>query len=253
MTALLKDRVALITGGCRGLGLAVARRFADAGAVGFALDAAPPAANAGLPDGFEFVAGDVRDELSIAAAVDALARRRGGLDVVVANAGIVPPWRDTESLDFEEWDRVMAINARGVAATIKRATPAMKAKGGSIVVMASINAFAAHPRQMLYTASKHAVLGIIRAAARDLGRFAIRVNAIAPGPIATDALVERIRARARDGRGPGEREALEALAADNALGRLATADEVAKVALFLASDLASGVTGELLPVDAGLP
>ena len=149
-----------------------------------------------------------------------------------------------------EWDKVMAVNVRGVAATIKHVTPAMKEKGGSIVVMASINAFLAHPRQMLYTASKHAALGIIRAAAHDLGRYNIRVNGIAPGPIATDALLERIRTRAAKG-GLSEQEALAKLTADNALARLATADEVAKAALFLASDLASGISGELLPVDAG--
>jgi NAD(P)-dependent dehydrogenase (short-subunit alcohol dehydrogenase family) len=117
--------------------------------------------------------------------------------------------------------------------------------------MASINSFLAHPRQMLYTASKHAVLGVVRAAARDLGRFGIRVNAVAPGPIATDALLERIRGRASSG-GVSEEEALARLASEGALGRLATSDEVAKAVLFLASDLASGITGELLPVDAGL-
>jgi NAD(P)-dependent dehydrogenase (short-subunit alcohol dehydrogenase family) len=127
----------------------------------------------------------------------------------------------------------------------------MKGKGGAIVVMASINAFLAHPRQMLYTASKHAVLGIVRSAARDLGRWGIRVNAIAPGPIATDALLDRIRTRAQEG-GMTEDKAIAALAAETALGRLATADEVAKAVLFLASDLASGVSGECLPVDAGL-
>ncbi|WP_165779741.1 SDR family NAD(P)-dependent oxidoreductase [Mesorhizobium sanjuanii] len=251
MSPLLDGRIALITGGSRGLGLAIAERFAAEGAVGHALDLAQTSAGARMPAGFSATAVDVGDETTIAAAMQAALREHGRLDVVVANAGLVPPWRETEGLDMAEWDRVMAVNVRGVAATIKHATPAMKASGGAIIVMASINAYLAHPRQMLYTASKHAVLGIIRAAARDLGRFGIRVNGIAPGPIATDALLERIRTRARNG-GPPEQEALAALAADNALARLATSDEVAKAALFLASDLASGISGELLPVDAGL-
>ena len=119
----------------------------------------------------------------------------GRLDIVIGNAGVVPPWRETEHLDLAEWDRVMAINARGMAATIKHAVPALKTSQGAIVLMASINAYAPHPNQMLYTASKHAVLGIARAAAQDLGRFGIRVNAVAPGPIATEALLERVRKR----------------------------------------------------------
>jgi NAD(P)-dependent dehydrogenase (short-subunit alcohol dehydrogenase family) len=221
--ALLDSRVCLITGGSRGLGLAIAQRFAAEGAVGVALDLAFPTPNP-LPAGFAAMVGDVGEEAALQAAVKAVVDRHGRLDVVVANAGLVPPWRETEDLDMAEWDRVMAVNVRGVAATIKQATPVMKSTGGAIVAMASINSFLAHPRQMLYTASKHAVLGVVRAAARDLGRFGIRVNAVAPGPIATEG----------------------------ALGRLATSDEVAKAVLFLASDLASGITGELLPVDAGL-
>jgi NAD(P)-dependent dehydrogenase (short-subunit alcohol dehydrogenase family) len=250
MHKLLDGRTALITGGVRGIGFAVAERFAMSGAVGSLVDLPHRIADTTPPQGFGFTAADVTDETSLETAVAATLKSYGKLDVVVANAGIVPPWRQTEELDMTEWDGVMAVNVRGVAATLKHAVTAMKHAGGAIVVMASINAFLAHPRQMLYTASKHAVLGVVRAAARDLGRYGIRVNAVAPGPIATAALIERIRLRARSG--PSEEEALAALAAETALGRLATADEVAKAVLFLASDLASGITGELLPVDAGL-
>jgi len=248
MDHLLDGRIALITGGTRGLGLAIAERFAASGAAGILLDLPSQKADASLPPRFQFVAGDVTVEASLREAVDVAVNLYGRLDIVVANAGIVPPWRDTEGIDMEEWDRVMAVNVRGIAATLKHATLALKQSSGSVVAMASINAFSAHPRQMLYTASKHAVLGIVRAAARDLGRYGIRVNAVAPGPIATAALIERVRARARSG--PSEEEAFAALAAESPLGRLATADEVAKAVLFLASDLASGISGELLPVAA---
>jgi NAD(P)-dependent dehydrogenase (short-subunit alcohol dehydrogenase family) len=251
MTRLLDGRIALITGATRGLGRAIAQRFAKEGCGGALLDL--PAAQAGgdAPPGFTVVAADVGDEASLAAAVKGTLAKFGKLDIVIANAGVVPPWRETETLDMAEWDRVMAVNVRGIALTLKHTVPALKEKGGAIVAMASINAFTAHPRQMLYTASKHAVLGIVRAAARDLGRHGIRVNAVAPGPIATDALIERVRKRALTG--PSEEEAFAALVQETALGRLATADEVAKAVLFLASDLASGISGELLPVDAGLP
>jgi NAD(P)-dependent dehydrogenase (short-subunit alcohol dehydrogenase family) len=249
---LLDGRVALVTGGARGLGRAIAERLATAGAMGVLLDRASEIAAASPLPGFEPIVADVADETSVAAALARVADRCGRLDIVVANAGVVPPWRETAALDLDEWDRVMAINVRGVAATLKHAVPALARSGGTVVVMASVNAVTAHPRQMAYTASKHAVLGIVRAAAQDLGRFGIRVNGLAPGPIATEALLARVRARAGAG-GPSEAEALAALAAEAALGRLATVDDVAKAALFLASELSSGITGHLLPVDAGLP
>jgi NAD(P)-dependent dehydrogenase (short-subunit alcohol dehydrogenase family) len=251
MTRLLDGQIALITGGTRGLGRAIAQRFAMEGCGGALIDLASAQAEGDAPDGFTVIAGDVGDEASLAAAVKQTLATFCKLDIVIANAGLVPPWRETEMLDLAEWDRVMAVNVRGIALTLKHTVPALKEKGGAIVAMASINAFTAHPRQMLYTASKHAVLGIVRAAARDLGRYGIRVNAVAPGPIATEALIERIRKRALSG--STEEQAFAALAQETALGRLATADEVAKAALFLASDLASGISGELLPVDAGLP
>ena len=250
MTGLLDRRIALVTGGMRGLGRAIATAFAEAGATGIVLDQAAAVVSDAAPSGFDAVAGDVTREDDLAATMRQIMDRYGRLDVVVANAGLVPAWRETAALDLDEWDRVMAVNVRGVAATLKHAAPAMAPHGGSIIAMASINAFVAHAQQMAYTASKHAVLGMVRAAARDLGRHNIRVNALAPGPIATEALLERIRLRARTG--PSEAEALDGLARGTALGRLATADEVAKAALFLASDLSSGITGVLLPVDAGL-
>jgi NAD(P)-dependent dehydrogenase (short-subunit alcohol dehydrogenase family) len=251
MVQLLTDRVALVTGGCRGIGRAIVECFAEQGSSGLAVDVAEVAATASLPSGYRAHVADVTVEEQIVAACAEAARRFGRLDIVVANAGIVPPWHETDALDLAEWDRVFAINARGVAATIKHTVPLMKARGGAIVVTASVNALKPHARQLAYTATKHATVGIIRCAALDLGRFKIRVNGLAPGPIATVAMRERMRHRATLG-GPPEEVALGALAKETPLGRIATAEEVAKAALFLASDLASAITGHLLPVDAGL-
>jgi NAD(P)-dependent dehydrogenase (short-subunit alcohol dehydrogenase family) len=245
-SALLAGKRALVTGAAAGLGRSILKGFAAAGAHGLAFDLRP---GDRLPEGWIFEAGDVGAEADLSRGCRRAAEAFGGLDILVANAGIVPPWRDSESVDLEEWDRVFAVNARGAMAAIKHAVPLMRQAGGAIIVMASVNALTAHPRQAAYTASKHAVLGIARAAARDLGRYAIRVNALAPGPVATGALLRRLSERAAEGGLP----AAEALAryADTPLGRMATADEVASAAVFLASGLSSGITGQILAVDAG--
>ena len=123
--------------------------------------------------------------------------------------------------------------------------------GGAIVAVGSVNSWRGDRNLASYAASKHAVLGLVRSFALDLGRRGIRVNALGPGPIATDALLERMRTRERE-RGIPVEDALAGARAQTALGRIATIDEVAAAALFLSSDLSSGITGHLLPVDAGL-
>lgn len=246
----LDRRVAVVTGAARGLGRAIVERLAAAGAVGAAFDLPAALADASLPDRWTGVAADVRDEAGLAAAFATVDRVFGRLDIVVANAGIVPPWRESAEIDLDEWDTVFAINVRGVIATIKHAVPALRRNGGAVVAMASLNAWRAHGRQCLYTASKHAVLGIVRATALDLGRYNIRVNAVGPGPVATEALLERMRWRESQG-GLTVEAALQA-AGDNALGRMVTAGNVADSVLFLASDLSAGMTGIMLPVDGGV-
>ena len=248
---LLSERVAVVTGGAAGLGLAIARTFAGAGSQGAVFDLPEALARASLPPGWLAVAADVRDEAALAVGFAAVADRFARLDCVVANAGLVPPWRQTQALDLEEWDAVFAVNVRGVAATLKHAAGRLRRPGGTVVAMASMNAARAHPQQCLYTASKHAVLGIVRATALDLGRHGIRVNALAPGPVATDALLARMQARADQGGLP--LAAAMRAASDTALGRMASAQDVADAALFLASDLSAGMTGALLPIDGGLP
>ena len=139
------------------------------------------------------------------------------------------------------------INARGVVATLKHA---QVVDGGAIVVVACLNSWRGDPNLTAYAASKHAALGIVRSAALDLGRRGIRVNAVAPGPIATagDAAT-RMRRREQEG-GMTVEEALARAGEGTALGRIATVDEVADAVHFLAD--ATGITGHLLPVDAGI-
>jgi len=246
-TGLLAERVALVTGGAQGLGAAIAHAFAGAGAVGSVVDLEAGACEAG----WTALATDVTAEDEVEQAVAETVRRYGRLDVVVANAGVVPPWSDTPNLDLAALDSTLAVNVRGVAATMKHGARAMTETGGSIVVMASMNAWHALPAQSAYTASKHAVLGLVRTAALDLGVHGIRVNAIGPGPVATDALRGRLATRERES-GLRVEDAMRQAAAGTALGRMVTESDVAGAALFLASDLSAGITGALVPVDAGL-
>src|SRR5437879_2487358 len=118
MPQLLANRMALVTGGCRGIGRAIVECFAGAGSSGIAADIATAAADWRPLEGYAVQVADVTDEKQIAHAIAEVDRRFGRLDIVVANAGVVPPWHETEELDLGEWDRVFAVNARGVAATI---------------------------------------------------------------------------------------------------------------------------------------
>lgn len=245
----LAGRRVLVTGGANGIGAAVAARFAESGAWGVVVDLAsapltPP------PDGWGAVAADVRDERNLAAAVRTAAEELGGLDTVVAAAGVVPSWQRPADLDLEDFERVLAINVLGVAATIKHVAPLLRA-GSTITVVASLNSWRGDPNITSYVASKHAALGVVRSAALALGPDGVRVNAVAPGPIATDALRSRMSDRA-ERTGLSVEEAIEQAGGATALGRIATVDEVVEVIAFLAGRKSSGVTGQLLNVDCGI-
>jgi NAD(P)-dependent dehydrogenase (short-subunit alcohol dehydrogenase family) len=192
----------------------------------------------------------VTDEDSVRTALAESARLLAGIDTVVAAAGVVPSWQRPADLDLTDFDRVLAVNARGVAATIKHAAPLLGA-GAAITVVASLNSWRGDPNLTSYAASKHAALGITRSAALALGPEGIRVNAVAPGPIATDALRSRMASR-QDTTGLRVDEALDQAARATALRRIATPAEVADTIAFLTSDLSSGVTGQLINVDGGI-
>lgn len=245
----LTGRRALVTGAGRGLGLAIAHRLFASGAEIIALDL--PGELSNVPGDWTTVPLDLCAR-SAEGGLAALAENNQHLDILVANAGMVPPWRGIDALDREEWAQVMTLNVWAVAQSLGAFAGALERSGhGSAILMASINGYKAHPKQVLYSASKHAVIGVMRAAALDLGSRGVRVNALAPGPIATDALIGRIETRHQGG-GPSPEAALASLANEAALGRMATAQDVANTAHFLASDASGGMTGAVLPVEAGL-
>jgi NAD(P)-dependent dehydrogenase (short-subunit alcohol dehydrogenase family) len=248
-SAPLASRRALVTGGANGIGAAVAARFADLGASGVIVDLAS-SLPASPPTGWGTAAADVRDEQSVAAAVRAAGEALGGLDAVVAAAGVVPSWQRPSDLDLDDFERVLAINVLGVAATIKHAAPLLGA-GSTIAVVASLNSWRGDPNITSYVASKHAALGIVRSAALALGPDGIRVNAVAPGPIATSALRARMSAR-QEHTGLSAEEAIDQAGRATALDRIATVGEVVEVIAFLTSGMSSGMTGQLLNVDCGI-
>lgn len=246
-SSMLQSRRFLVTGGARGIGATVVATLAAHGADGAVIDLAPAGTQAGP---WPIVSADVTDEAAMQDAVAALAAQGGPFDGLVAAAGIVPAWHSPADLALADFDRTMAVNVRGFVVALKCVAGAMPA-GSTVVAIGSLNSWRGDPHLLAYAASKHAVLGAVRSAAMALGRRGIRVNAVAPGPIATGALLARIDARAAV-TGLHRDQALAASADLTALGRLATEQDVADAVLFLSSSGSSAITGQLIPVDSGL-
>lgn len=243
----LDGRVAVVTGGTRGIGLATCRALAAAGAT-VALtgrDAQVAAATAkelaaefGTP--VRGIGLDVTEPAAIGTVIRGVAREYGRLDVVVANAGVLGDAL-LGMVGADLVDTLLATNVAGTIHTVQAAARAMmRRRAGSIVVLASIVGERGNAGQTAYAASKAAVATVARSAAKELGRYGIRVNAVAPGLIDTD-MIAHLPAAVLDRR-----------VADTPLGRLGTPDDVAGVIRFLAGDGAGFVTGQVLGVDGGL-
>lgn len=239
----LAGRCALITGGASGLGLAVARAYRAEGASVVLLDL-DPAAGARAEELGEAIAvkGSVTKKADIVAAFDAAEARFGPVDICVANAGVSQN-APTLSLSEEEWQRVIAINLTGAFLTAQEAGRRMIAQGGgSLLLMASMYGVVAAPERIGYCASKAGVVMMAKALSCEWARDKVRVNAIAPGYVRT-ALLEDLAARGRLD--------IDRLKERTPMGRLVEAEEVARAAVFLASDGAGAVTGQVLGVDGG--
>ncbi|MEV6829128.1 glucose 1-dehydrogenase [Amycolatopsis sp. NPDC051102] len=237
----LSGRVALVTGGTRGIGLATARALAEAGAtvVLTGRDEAR-AKEAAASVGASGLALDVTDAKAVSSLVRGVAKEHGKLDIVVANAGIMEDAL-LGMIKEELVDTTLSTNVAGTLHTVQAAARAMmRKKSGAIVVLASIVGEYGSAGQTVYAASKAAVANIARSAAKELGRSGIRVNAVAPGVIETDLTA-----------GLSE-DAKEENAGKTPLGRLGRPEEVANAIRFLVSDDASFITGQVLGIDGGL-
>ncbi|MGD8376280.1 MAG: SDR family oxidoreductase [Acidobacteriota bacterium] len=231
----LQDRRALVTGGAGAIGSAVVRSLSGAGArvASADLPGSPPGSGAASLEA------DLREPGAVAALVEEADRRLGGLDILVHCAGITRDavlWKMSPS----DWSEVIRVNLDSAFHLLREATPRMRrGSGGAIVLVASINGERGKFGQSNYAASKAGLIGLARSAARELGRFDIRVNVIAPGWIDTPmtaAAPPEFRQRAID---------------ESALGRVGRPEDVADGVLFLVSGLSRHVTGQVLRVDGG--
>ncbi|WP_420452899.1 SDR family NAD(P)-dependent oxidoreductase [Ilumatobacter sp.] len=242
--ASVRDRAVFVTGAGRGIGAAIARRFADQGARVMVNDvdaeAASAVAGAIRDDGGTAIhaVADVSDDAAVAAMFDAFADELGAVDVLVNNAGIVSPMLHFFDADESWWRRIVDVNLTGHFLCSQRAARSMaRAGGGSIINLSSGGATRAHRAFTAYDATKGGIEALTRAMALDLGPYGIRVNALMPGSIDTSGLdVDERRRR-------GE---------NVPLGRIGEPDDMTGAALFLASDDASYVTGHVLQVDGGM-
>lgn len=242
MTADLDGKALLITGGCSGLGLAMAEAFAAKGARIALFDRTIPDDFCSRYPAFTIIEGDVTDPVSVREGFSQAQAVLGRLDGVVANAGVSQN-KPTLDLGFEEWRRVMSINLDGVFLTCHEAGRMMsESGGGSILLTASMYGVVAAPERLGYCVSKSGTVMMTKALAIEWARLGIRVNAIAPGYVRTP-FVEELVAQGR----------LDVLKLEQRtpMGRLIAPDEVADAACFLMSDGAKAITGQVLGIDGG--
>ena len=243
---LLDSKTALVTGAATGIGEAVARLFASEGARVFLLDR-DAALNRSVAEGIRFAggwaeafAGDVRHAAEIASVVGTAIEQFGQIDILVNNAGIYPR-QSFLGMTEEQWDEMQAVNLKSMFHCLKSVLPHMlERRSGKVVNISSVTFHLGMANMAHYVASKGGVIGLTRSVAREMGEHNIHVNCITPGAIKTES----------EARFVSDEQAREFLSRQSLQRRLMPLD-VARVCLFLSSELSDGMTGQCLNVDAG--
>ena len=241
----LQGKVAIVTGGSRGIGRGIVERFVAEGAHVLATARRLPEKTMPAGDNLAFIAADVARTEDAARIVAYAVERFGGLDILVNNAGIQLQ-KSLEETSEAEWDEVMAVNVKGIFLCTRAALPALRSRGGGAIVnIGSYDGFLADPNFSAYCASKGAVHALTRAMAIDLGKDGIRCNVICPGWIETE-MVEDYIAHLPDP--AAARASIESL---HPVGRTGRPADIASLALWLASDESSFFTGQEFVADGG--
>jgi NAD(P)-dependent dehydrogenase (short-subunit alcohol dehydrogenase family) len=256
---LLENSVAIVTGGGRGIGRAIAKKFAAEGAavlvtsrteseireVAAEIQSAGGTVNA--------VAADVSREIDCQRIVAGARNAFGRIDILVNNAGVYGPVQPVEKISPKEWDEVIAVNLRGPFLLSRLVLPEMYKNGrGAILNITSIAAKAAFQLNSPYAASKAGLLGLTRTLAAEAARSGVRVNAVSPGPVPETKMSQELGQNLAEYFHADTRELFEQMLKGILQGRPQTTEEIAAAALFLVSDQASAITGQILNVDGGM-
>lgn len=243
MYGLLKGKVAVVTGGTRGIGYAIVKKFLEEGAITVLCGSREETAKSALakikaemPDAqVDAIWPHLSDRVQMTEALTAIKNKYGRLDILANNAGIS---QNTPLFDYndDDFDKIMDLNVKAVYSCTRAAAELMKETGGSIINTSSIVSYNGQGAGCGYPASKFAVNGLTKSLSRELGRYGIRVNAVAPGVTKTDMLAVL------------PDEMIQPIIKNIPLGRMAEPEDIANAFLFLASDLSSYISGAILPV-----